>query len=91
MCQCSLWIKHGLPIIDWEMLIYDPWALRIKPTDLLGSPGISHVSHELQEEATSGICMPAKDWLNCDTDMPDAADDPGFTSQTGDTGELFTN
>ena len=34
--------------------------------------------------------MPAKDWLNTDTDMPDAADDPGFASQTGDTGELFT-
>ncbi len=72
------------------MLIYDPWALRIEPTDLLGSPGISHVSHQPQEEATSGICMPAKDWLNTDTDMPDAADDPGFASQTGDTGELFT-
>ncbi len=90
MCQCSLWIKFGLPTIDWEMLIYDPTALRIEPTDLLGSPGTSYVSQELQEETNPGICLPDKDLLNTDTDMPDAADDQGFPSQFGDAGELLT-
>ncbi|DBA78490.1 TPA: hypothetical protein ACH3X2_007978 [Trebouxia sp. C0005] len=68
------------------MLIYDPTALCIEPTDLLGSPGTSYVSQELREETDPGICLPDKGLFNTDTDMPDAADDHGFTSQSGDTG-----
>jgi len=48
------------------------------------------VSQEPQEETNPGICVPDKDLFNTDTDMPDAADDQGFTSQSGDTGKLLT-
>lgn len=86
MLRCSLWIRIGLPTIDWEMLIYDPWALRIEFVDRLDNPGTSHVS---QEKTNPGSFTPDKDWLNTDTDMPDAADDNGYLTQSSDTGELF--
>ena len=65
-------------------------ALRTEPTDLLGSPGTPYVSQELHEEINPGICVPDKDLFDTDTDMPDAADDEGFMSQSGDTGQLLT-